>query len=153
MSHLESSFDLDKESNRDNLIETILYNVEQYKIATNTGAILHHANSMWDNIQTLKANYPNQRFAQKNYDIVKKIFDELGDTRKIVSIIEKGDNQYKKRDLGDQYYSSAFEHYKSAIEIMINPEIWFAGDVPLQTFKRYITYLKKNDQIDRSKQH
>lgn len=39
----------------------ISHTVEQYKIVMSIGAILHNANSMWDSMQTLKADYPMLR--------------------------------------------------------------------------------------------
>ncbi len=45
MADLDGLFDLDKESNRDNLIAMISHTVEQYKIVMSIGAILHNADT------------------------------------------------------------------------------------------------------------
>jgi len=148
MSNISDFPKSDEDYEIENAVFTIENSFKQYGMATDISGKLHNSNTMWNEIQKLKADYPNNDFAQKNFNIVKKLFDDLDDTRKIASFIDEGNKQYKKRDLGDKYFESAIEHYKLAIAIMINPAIWFAGDVPIQPVKRYLAYLKKNDKID-----
>ena len=136
------------ERQRNRYIEQVQESIEIVSNSKNAKTIISRAQFMKDVMQTLKVEIPDHEFVKQFYDTVMELYDGLQQTRDIYELINKGNEQFKKKDLGDQYYDSAIEHYKSAIELMINPEIWLAGDVPEQTFKRYIAYLKKNDKTD-----
>jgi len=133
---------------RDRVVQIIVESSEIITNSKNTRTIILRAELMWDKMQELNEQLPNDKFVEKYYDKAKKLYEDMQDSKNIYTIINEGNDLYKKKDLGEKYFNGAMACYLSAIDLMSKPDVLFLGDPPVQPFKRYMAYLKKQKKTD-----
>lgn len=151
-----SDYEIALQNERNRIIQIIVESTEIFNNTKNIKTKIGREQTIWDMINILKQRFPDDEFFIENKNMIEELKKQhkiAKNTERVYDIIERGNGLYKQKDLGENYYKESMEYYKQAIDIIINPDIFIFGvEPPIQPFKRYIAYLKKQKKNEEIKQ-